>query len=248
VAAGAFLAPISAAHAVSVSAPVIVIDKTLSAAGFTTTHGNCVAGSPATGSQGFVPGPNVPPSGLGSYQMTVGPDSNSIEQLNLSSFAGIPLSAVTDLRYWTYVTGDAGVAPVVRLLIDTNGDASADDTLTYDPALQHLPLGGWQTWNTLAGSWVSGSVGGVSLPQYLKARPGARIVNGTGAGGTPIGGVQIAVGCGQAWTNFVGNVDELTVAIGAQVYPGGDTIGPESAGAGLSYDFEAVPPPPTVGS
>ncbi|MDT7807075.1 MAG: hypothetical protein QOJ70_888 [Acidobacteriota bacterium] len=94
-----------------------------------------------------------------------------------------------------------------------------------------VTLNQWQTWNALQGGWWSGneSAGGpplISIAAYVNEHPDATIVNTE----TGKGGLRIATGCGGgAWTNFIGNADNLVIS--AQ---GRDTV---------KYDFELYSTP-----
>ncbi|HEX3558567.1 MAG TPA: hypothetical protein VHU19_05160 [Pyrinomonadaceae bacterium] len=170
---------------------------------------------------------------------------------------------LTVLTYSTYAQsgGSGGQAPYILLNIDNDNDGVADDFLFFEPVYQNgtystifpgdtvpnqcganpacVVTGQWQTWNALSGGWWSNneSAGGpplITLRRYRQEHPNARIVNSS----TGDGGVRIVVGFGAgSWDNFVGNVDNFRIGVGADLDTGDPNV--------TVYDFEPnVPPTP----
>lgn len=192
----------------------------------------------STGSITFVDGPAVPPLGLGSVEMAVGPDGDSGEELRFTTLDGQLLTSITALQYWTYIqTGSGLQAPYLVMRIDWNGDNVQDDLIFFEPEYQHgytplvpdqgdLVVGMWQSWDARQGGWWSNADSPAAgadvrpLATYAAAHPGARVMSGTDGSG----GLRLVVGYGAPpWTNFVGNADALTVGI---------------VGVATIYDFE----------
>jgi hypothetical protein len=216
-------------------------------AGWTTQRQSCGA-LPITSSHTFVNGPATPPAGTGSLRFQIGTNGDSFEAVRQSSFDGVRLADLKNLNYYTYVMqfGSGGQAVYLTLTLDTDGDGVADDALFFEPVYQNgtysthpatvvpnqcgsnpscVVLGQWQPWNALIGGWWSNNEAGGpplwTLASYNAAHGGnVKIVQATSGGG-----VRLATGCGgDAWANFDGNTDKLT--IGAQ-------------GRGqITYDFE----------
>jgi len=195
-----------------------------------------------TASGEFVPGPELPPVGSGSFEFRVGADGDSAAQLRNVEFDGVPLSEITTLTYNTYVQedGSGGQAPYLILHIDQDDDGDVDDLLFFEPVYQtgdysgdpvpdqgDLVVGEWQTWDALEGGWWSLNDMNfgpplVTLATYLEENPDA-VIRNTESGE---GGLRIVTGFGApAWDGFVGNVDSLTIAIGNEE---------------VTYDFEAT--------
>ncbi|HEX8228143.1 MAG TPA: S-layer homology domain-containing protein [Chloroflexia bacterium] len=208
--------------------------------GWQTTNGTCDNSTP-TGSVGFVPGPGTPPLGVGSFQLAVGGNGNSFPNIRNRNYEGIRLDQLTALSYSTYVSQpvtNTGQAPYIILNLDYTGDLLVDDQLFFEPVYQNGTYGGqpvpnqcgafsgcvvtntWQTWNALIGGWWSADdqTGGPplhTLASYSAAHPGARIINNPPNISGILGGVRIVAGCGHpTWSNFVGNVDNVTIAYG----------------------------------
>lgn len=195
---------------------------------------NDTCGAPSTGAIGFVTGPSTPPAGSGSVQLTVGSNGDSYPTLRTAHFDGVKLSSLTALDYWTYVShaGSGSQAPYIDLYVDWNGDGVRDDIVTFEPVYQtsqSVALNTWQHWDALHGLWWSDNLGGppplFTLSSYLSTHPDATILGGSEQS------FILAAGCGgSAWTNFVGNADELTVGVN---------------GNNSTYDFEPTIGPPT---
>jgi hypothetical protein len=189
---------------------------------------SCGTAAP-TGAQGTETGPGTPPAGNGSYFFQIGSNGDTYRTLRSNSLAGVPLSQLTTLSYWTYVTAAPGQQAVyIDLYIDNNGDGVKDDTLTFEPVYQSTPVASntWQQWNALTGLWWAESSGGppplFTLSSYSSTHPNARIV-------TDQPGFLLSAGCGgAAWTNFDGNVDLVRVGVNGKL---------------RTYNFERAKPP-----
>lgn len=192
----------------------------------------------STGSTTFVNGPGVPPLGFGSLELAVGPNGDGGEEMRFTTLDGQPLTEITSLEYWTYIQSGSGLqAPYLVMRIDWNGDNVQDDLIFFEPEYQHgytalvpdqgdLVVGAWQSWDARQGGWWSNTDSPNAgadvrpLATYAAAHPGARVIAGSDASG----GLRIIVGYGAPpWTNFVGNVDALTVGL---------------SGVATAYDFE----------
>jgi Calx-beta domain len=201
----------------------------------------------STATAGFVEGPATPPLGAGSGQLSVGADGDAAAQFRQALFNGTPLSDLTALGYSTYTSID-GTAPAVGdqtayviLNVDLDGDGTNDTLLFFEPEYQHgytsaVPdqgdnvLNTWQTWDALHGGWWSttGAAGAnpgsdvKPLSDIIAAFPNARIHNSSTSGS-----LRLVAGFGAgSWDNFAGNVDNVTVGVGA---------------ASSTYDFEPLP-------
>lgn len=182
----------------------------------------------STGSITFVNGPAVPPLGFGSAQMATGSDGDSGEELRFTTLDGELLTSITSLEYWTYIqTGSGLQAPYAVMRIDWNGDNVQDDLIFFEPEYQHgytplvpdqgdLVVAMWQSWDMSQGGWWSNADSPNAgadvrpLATYAAAHPGARVISGTDGSG----GLRLVVGYGAPpWTNFIGNVDALTIGL-----------------------------------
>ena len=182
----------------------------------------------------FEQGPATPPLGVGSVELSVGPNGAGAAQLRHPGYQGVKLADLTALSYSTYVDqdGSGGQAPYIILQVDLDGDLSTigDRTLLFfEPVYQSatffpsnpqgpLALDTWQTWDALNGGWwsttgVAGAGPGTGvkpLSAITALHPNAVIHNST-TGSAP-GGVRIVAGFGAgAWDNFIGNVDNFTI-------------------------------------
>lgn len=197
----------------------------------------------------LVNGPSTPPLGTGSAYLFTGTHGDESAQLRNSDYAGMMLSSLTLLSYWTYASQWNGQQiPYIILNIDFEGDGAVDDMLFFEPAYQttasgnqNLPdqgavaLDTWQYWNAAIGGWWSlngiadatPGTGVKPLSEYTAKQPTAKIVNADG-----LGGVRLLVGYASATDVFEANVDKFTIG-----FNGADeTI----------YDFEATEPVTTV--
>jgi hypothetical protein len=201
-----------------------------------------------TGSVTFVPGPLVPPLGIGSAQLSVGANGGSTAALRTGLFSGVPLSSVTTLSYSTFTQVDATVptigdqTPYLIISVDNGGNGSVDHLIFFEPEYQHgftgtVPdqgdnvIGVWQNWNALVGGWWStSSIGG--------ATPGAGVKDFLTAAGpdaffqtSAVTGLRVVAGIGAgAWDNYIGNVDDLHI----------HTTTAGATGAQFNFDPNAV--------
>jgi hypothetical protein len=178
----------------------------------------------------FEVGPATPPVGSGSLSLSIGVDGGASAQARNIQYSGLQLDDLSGLTYSTHVTQWVdGQVPYVILNIDYTGDATVDDQIFFEPVYQTATffpsnpqpapvLNTWQTWDALNGGWwsVNGIAGAgpgtdvKTIAQYLAAEPDARIMNGSSAG------IRIVAGFGAgSWDNFSGNVDNVTIQLGA---------------------------------
>ncbi len=171
--------------------------------------------------QNFGSGPASPPHGSGSLQFSVAAvdDGKVWSQFVQRGVVDTPLTAISELRYWTFVSRGTGHAPHLFLDVDLNGDGVADDRLIYQPELNGTvtPLT-WQEWSAAGGRWWSQrGLGGLLqaapglLTSYALAFPNARLAAPEGGQG----GLGIGVGClGSGWGGWQGAVDALVFRAG----------------------------------
>ncbi len=167
----------------------------------------------------FVEGPDTPPWGAGSLQMSTTGSGDKATFFNYDygifspSGEGIPLADITTLGYSTY--GDSStLAPTLQMEIDPDGPGTTgvDDyaTLNFEPYYSHTIIPNtWQTWDVLtagAGVWASGFTGPGSISDpvtwatFISLYPDATILYGFGAN------------VGSGWvTSFTGHVDNLSI-------------------------------------
>jgi hypothetical protein len=192
----------------------------------------------------YVSGPSTPPLGTGSVQFAIGADGDNEARLSTTLFTGMLLSDFSEITYWAYVQQNVdSQAPYLRLQLDRDGDGLVEDQLFFEPAYQNttyikpgmpdqgaITLNTWQQWNALDGCWWSNNgyaglnpgSGCNSIAVYLASFPNATIITDN-----TIGSFRIDTGNGGgSWDNFIGNVDDLEVAVG---------------GVCWVFDFEATP-------
>lgn len=127
-------------------------------------------------------------------------------RLRRGGYSGTLLSALTELKYSTYVVQNAPANMVLQ--IDVTNDEGKDFNIYFEPREDGQPfqLNTWQQWDALHGKWhaeaatvtlpQSMSTGSFTLQQVRDAFPNARIIdtppsghNGEGVrftiGGTP---------------------------------------------------------------
>lgn len=184
----------------------------------------------STASIEFVTGPASPPLPKGSIQYSLGTDGGGKALVGTTFYANTPLSALTELNYWTYVQNYFnGQAPAIEIYIDNNGDQTPDDRLVFEPIYQNgswfgpvqnggtVLLNTWQQWDALVGGWWTAHDGTfgpptTTIPLYLQAHPTATILI-----------LTLTTGGGPTWNNFVGNADALKIGVN---------------GATTTYNFE----------
>jgi hypothetical protein len=202
------------------------------------------SGTP-TGAQGVEKGPGHPPAGMHSYFFQTGANGDTYRTLRNGDFAGVKLSSLTALSYWTYVTSAPGQQAVyIDIFVDNDNDGDQDDILTLEPVYQSTPVAKntWQMWNALTGLWWADSSGGppplFTLSSYSSSHPNARIV-------TDQPGLLLSAGCGgAAWTNFDGNVDLVRVGVNGhtRMYNFEANMKPKKAHPSKAHPSKAHPP------
>jgi hypothetical protein len=199
----------------------------------------------------FVEGPASPPLGVGSAELQTGngiTGGDCSAELRNSAYAGVKLSDLTALSYWTYdVKNNGQQFPYLELYVNNSGTGTTvDDALFFEPPYQAPGHGNatcahqaetametWQEWDALSGCWwdnnnVLGDGGTNTSPlsDYLAAYPNATIVNSSTGGG-----IHLVVGFASPEDQFDGNVDAFRIA---------------TASSDTTYDFEPSLPTPTT--
>lgn len=185
-----------------------------------------------TGTGALVNGPDTPPIGAGSANLTV-PNGAGGVVVAVAAFQGTPLADMTTLEYSTY---RASGGPALAIALQFNIDVDLMDAATnfqgrivFEPYYSEtVTTGEWQTWDTLVqGMWwftraPQNSVCSMADPctwtEVLTAFPNAGIH-------ADLGAVYLKAGSGWS-TGFDGNVDALTVGVN---------------GIDTTYNFEAAP-------
>lgn len=181
----------------------------------------------SVGTVTFVPGPDTPPLGAGSVQLTV--DSNGRASFGTAAYKGTRLDTIDQLEFEAYVSSiDHPESPSLQFDVDydsSDGNTAYQGRLVFLPPLP--PLDTWVPIDALAGTWwATGAPGNTvctqgspcTWAQVLAAFPNAAIRNDPSQGGNllfrlggPIpGGATV-------------NVDQFTIKIGASI---------------TTYDFE----------
>lgn len=173
----------------------------------------------------FVSGPASVPLGAGSAQLSVSDGGGLV--LGAALLTGQRLDEIDTLSYSTYrQSGDAPLA--VALQFNFTDDVTGSypgwqGRLVYEPYFtDSVQTGVWQTWNTLNDApngnwWFSAGPGDVVCPQsnpctwseVLAAFPDGGI-------NSSFGGVLFKAGGGWS-SDFVGNVDNLTIGINGSI-------------------------------
>jgi hypothetical protein len=199
--------------------------------------------------QSMVFGPGNPPLGFGSHKFRLtDAEDNVVEVYRTDELDGTLVGDIRELDYSTYVQPDAGNTnaqqpPYLRLSIDTDNDGFGDDTLYYEPAINHgeaIQSDVWQEWNTAEELWSRSGAGDsdadlTTLAGYASHHPQATLAAAeetTGPGGLSI--IVGASGESQDDANFY--VDAVHVRYftnGAQETE-------------KTYDFEPIVPSPTI--
>ena len=228
------------------SGTVVVGPGNQTAAGWQTLQGIFGEPGPDTGTQTYVFGPATPPLGQGSLEFKIGSNNDWSEAVGYTGLNGVGIGAtsLSALSYSTYVQQSSNAASqdfFAILVIDTNGDQTADDFLFFYPAnqsgcsdgapTQHtIAQNQWQQpWDARNGVWVSafglcsaenfcGTANDPkTLTEYLACFPNARIINDDG--GTPSDpsddtpGLIIGYGGSTVSANFIGNLDNVKVGM-----------------------------------
>jgi hypothetical protein len=182
-----------------------------------------------TASATFVNGPATPPYGSGSYQMSTGagdgPNAGGKSYFKTNTYNGTRLDAISSMSYSTYVdpsTPGNNLAPVIEMMVDTDGNGTRDTTLIFEPVYSPeqgaVQKGVWQTWNARAGKWRSSRTVGPIVPDtyfpldtFIDAFPDSTIVEWfPRADGFGLGTV-VGQSSGGIWANFIGNVDGFEI-------------------------------------
>lgn len=177
-----------------------------------------------TGSGSFVGGPDIPPAGIGSAQLTV--DGSGGVLIGTGGFGGTYLRDITTLTYHTYrQSGSNSFAPALQFNIDydlTDADTSWQGRLVYEPVYSGTTpsTGVWEMWDALDANarwWATGGPGNVACPQGSPCSWGDILTNYPDAGiHATLSGVLFKAGGG--WTGgFVGNVDDFTIQVNADI-------------------------------
>jgi hypothetical protein len=202
--------------------------------------------------QSMVFGPADPPLGFGSHKFRLTDAENHVvEVYRTDELDGTLVGDIRDLDYWSYQQPDDGNSTLqqpayLRLSIDTDDDGFGDDTLFYEPAIEHgddIANNEWHHWTGAAdGLWSRTGAGDTdadltTLAGYASHHPQATLAAAeetTGPGGLSI--MVGAAGTSQDDANFY--VDGLHVRYF-------DTGGRSTD---KTYDFEPVVPKPTISS
>ena len=190
-----------------------------------------------TGTGTFEEGPEEPPLGTGSFQLST-PDSSAKVQLFTDLYDGVKLANIDGIGYSTYkeTVGVAMAALNIRVSLD--GDAAPDGYLVYEPyqdlGNNAVLTGEWQDWDAYrAGQakwWVSSipnQTNNVTNPcsqalpctwSYLVSQyPNASVQEGTSCGNAtfpkPICPGSLGVNQGSGNAGAVSNADALYVSI-----------------------------------
>ncbi|MBE0651863.1 MAG: hypothetical protein IH595_13605 [Bacteroidales bacterium] len=188
----------------------------------------------------FVVGPDTPPLGAGSAQITV----SGTERRNLATFqfAGTPLTTITTLKFSTYnpTSGNGGSASSSGFLffnVDFNGSDTWQNRLIFVPSAAEVAQNTWQEWDALQNgdalwSWSGLTANGGSNTQWpdgstdtyrtwsdiLTAFPNARIALANGLLGIRVGSPNP--------DGFTENIDAFKFGIGLSF---------------ITFDFEPTP-------
>lgn len=151
-------------------------------------------------------------------------------------YDGTLLLNLTEFSYSCYIKNRENDldANFVVLQIDLNGDGRTDDNLEFDPRFQTghyvtgiapdqgpTKVGVWQTWDLFHGVfWVGppprldpdqgGEV--LTLKDYIKRNPTARIINDANTGG---GGIRLSAGAPEPIfaANYIGYADNVRIGV-----------------------------------
>ena len=202
--------------------------------------------APGTGL--FENGPDTPPLGTGSFELTTNTNPEKV-QLFTDAYDGVPLADIDALSYSTYrdpsSTGFIAGVSALNLRIDTDNDGQPNAYLVYEPYQSEgnaaVQTGVWQTWDAINGGnakWWSGALplclqnAPCTWSQVLALYPSATIQEGVncGPGGVvvPCPG-SLGVNQGSFNSGIRSNADALSVTVN---------------GVNTTYDFELTPPPP----
>ena len=232
-----FSPPVSAG-----SGTVIVGPGNQAATGWHTLQGIFGEPGPDTGTQTYETGPATPPLGVGSLEFRIGSNNNWSETVGYIALNDVALGNLTALSYSTFIEQASNTAQdfFAILVIDTNGDHTADDFLFFFPGNQEAcsdnaphqhPIlqNQWQSWDASGGVWVSAfglcnaqnfcgtADDPKTLADYLMCFPNARIINDDS--GTPADssddtpGLIVGYGGDSVSANFIGNLDNVRIGV-----------------------------------
>ena len=253
----AFFAVGIATMAANAHATTVIVDPdNMGSWAFDNRDANGDVGANSTGVGQMVTGPGTPPLGVGSAQLSTGDGTmggDGGEDLRTTAYDGVALSQLTQLSFSTYATVNNGSQfPYLSIDISTTGVGPADSNLRifFEPPYQTpssgnptLPnqgspvLNAWQTWDALDGGWWnnagdcnpgSGPNGVCSLATLEALYPNATIEPLADG----LGGLALRVGYASPTDEFNGYVDNVTVGV---------------AGQSVTYNFEPVPEPASLG-
>jgi hypothetical protein len=187
---------------------------------------------------GFINGPDNPPRGKGSLKFYVPAGGvfwpGDFVRFRNGQYSGTQLASLTELSYATYVEARDTIADIhfLVMLIDINGDGTAEHNLVFDPRYQNpsfikgsMPNQGitheniWQTWDALNGGWFYGGTTDTdpdhngpffSLNEYISQFPNATIRNDAAKGGPAI---RLTAGGVVFKPNFFGSVDIFRIGV-----------------------------------
>lgn len=162
------------------------------------------AGTPSTAGA-FVVGPENPPLGVGSLQLSTATGSEKVFLFNYDHI-GTSLSEIDAISYSTYrTTGSDQQVAALNLQVDYNGAAPGGfTTLVFEPVYNTdqglVESGKWQEWNGLVGTWWS-----------------TRPINGQCAGATAT--------CDKTWAEIVANNPDAVITGGVGINQGSGNPG-----------------------
>ena len=201
-----------------------------------------------TPNQQFVAGPGTPPLGGGSLKLSLSTaeNNNRVEVFRTGQYDATPIANLETLTYSTFTPATAGTQEpaYLRLFVDTDGVAGADDTLTFFPASNGTPASGtWQTWNAGADTalWsVDDGPATTTLATYLATNGTATIVAQDGVPASQAGGgIAFLVGGSGLTTQPDGDYFMNIINIGTV-----DRTDPAAVENRTRFDLE--PPQPTI--
>ncbi len=182
-----------------------------------------------TASAMFENGPAMPPYGTGSYEMSTGSGTGAgaggKSYFKTNNYNGTRLDAISSMSYSTWVdvsTPGANIAPVIEMMVDTDGNGTRNTTLVFEPVYSPeqgaIVKGVWQFWNARTGKWRSTATVGPIVPNtyftldtFIAAFPNATIVEWfPRADGYGLG-TSVGQASGGTWADFVGNVDGFEI-------------------------------------
>lgn len=177
----------------------------------------------ATGSGSMVSGPETPPLGTGSANLTV--DSTGGVVIAKNGYKGLAFSDLDILKYSTYrTTGSSALAIALQFDFDTDvtdTDNSFMGRVTYEPYhTQVVETGEWQEWDTLNGAagagtgnwWLTRTTISASCTQSNPCTLSELITLFPNSGIRNTANANVWLKAGGGWTGgFNGNVDELTI-------------------------------------